>query len=208
MPNVIAGLRQWAWTVLAFSGSALLSKSREVVMGAVLGALLGFFWEDVDAWVRSAVQPGNLGGTYVIKSFSYDTATKQVATVHTVRLKHGGNRVFGAMASESGKSWYLNGYVRNKFMSLAYGGAEEDGLGTGTYSFQRDVADILWGYVTQVECIGLEGMYTRCPALMYRTGRADREQDYKDFMARSCEKVLIQAPDKCQDLKANTILTQ
>src|SRR5439155_9477695 len=65
--TVVAGVRAIPGLVLTW----LLRKGREVVIGAALGALLGFFWEDVDAWVRSRVQPGNLSGTYVIASFVY-----------------------------------------------------------------------------------------------------------------------------------------
>src|SRR5437588_3519792 len=52
--TVAAGVRAIPGLVLTW----LLRKGREVVIGAALGALLGFFWEDVDAWVRSRVQPG------------------------------------------------------------------------------------------------------------------------------------------------------
>ena len=154
------------------------------------------------------MQPGNLGGKYVIASFVYpeESVEQQAEHTYSITLKHGGNRIFGVMEATGGKRWNLNGYVRNKFMSLAYGGVEEDGLGTGTYSFQRDIRDILWGYVTQVECIGLEAMYTRCPALMYRTGHESRATLYKEFMTNRCEKVTIKAPDKCQDLKTKSAL--
>jgi len=202
--TVAAGVRAIPGLVLGW----LLRKGREVVIGAALGALLGFFWEDVDAWVRSLVQPGNLSGTYVIASFVYPEEPGDRPEEHTyaLTLKHGGNRIFGVMESTGGKRWNFNGYIRNKFMALAYGGVEEDGLGTGTYSFQRDIRDVLWGYVTQVECIGLEAMYTRCPALMYRMGQEGRATMYKEFMTKSCEKITIKTPDKCQDLKAKSVL--
>jgi hypothetical protein len=62
----------------------------------------------------------------------------------------------------------------------------------------------MWGYVTQVECIGLQAMYTRCPALMYRTGHEGRAAMYKELMTNRCEKITIKEPDKCQDLKARS----
>src|SRR5438128_2484055 len=79
----------------------------------------------------------------------------------------------------------LHGYRRSKCMGRGYGGVEEDGLGAGTYSFQRDIRDVLWGHVPQVECIGLEALYTRGPGRMYRMGHEGRATMYKEFMTKS-----------------------
>jgi hypothetical protein len=41
---------------------------------------------------------------------------------------------------------------------------------------------------------------------MFRMGHESRATMYKDFMTKSCEKVTIKTPDKCQDLKAKSAL--
>jgi hypothetical protein len=198
--------------VWRFLSKTFRDKLWGTVAGAILGALFGFIWDDIDALVRYWVQPGNMGGAYVMKSSVIDDNPPyaQVPHFYKVTLKHGGTQVFGTLESQGGKRWNFYGYVRNKFVSLAYGGVQQDGLGTGTYSMQKDVDNIIWGHVTQVECIGLDAMYTRCPVIMHRVGLSAGEEKYKEFMSGACEKVVIkrhevvQAPDRCADLKRKT----
>jgi hypothetical protein len=183
-------------------------KLTSVVVGGILGVIGGFMWDDIDAWVRFKVQPGNLGGDYVIKSSVFSDASEQKSSLHPLTLRQAGTRLFGTMHSKDDSiQWAVYGYSRNRFVSLAYGNVREDELGTGTYSFQKEINGIFWGHVTQVECIGQKALYTRCPALMQRVGLKESEKAYDAFMAGPCEKILMKedaivvAPPNCADLK-------
>jgi hypothetical protein len=189
--------------------SAVWNKFIATVTGAILGALVGFMWEDIDGWVRYLVQPGNMGGSYVMKSWVFNDKHEQIPTVYKASLKQAGTRLFGTIEGKT-RRWMFTGYSRSKYVVFAYGGVEQDQIGAGTYAMQKDLNDIIWGHVTQVECIGLEPMYTRCPAIMHRLGRNEAEERYATFMSGACEKVVIKRPEiaaaqeTCADLKRKT----
>ena len=181
-------LRRYLWKVLC------------VVVGAAIGGLLGFVWDDIDARVRQWIQGGRLGGLYVLKTWTYEEKPPyaKIESLATVDLKHGGTRVFGTVRSLQ-KEWKFYGYVRQKFLALAYGGVKVDGLGTGTFSLQQEVEDVFWGYATRVECIGEDALFVRCPCVMYKEGRTDREDIYREFLRRDCEKITLQPAQSCKE---------
>ena len=97
--------------------------------------------------------------------------------------------------------WKFYGYVRQKFLTFAFGGVKKGGLGTGTYALQQEVEDVFWGTGLVVECVGPDAMYVRCPVVMYRRERADRLNLYRVFLSRPCEKVLLSPPETCEVAK-------
>ena len=167
------------------------------LLGTVFGGVITFLADDVDAWMRYLIQPGNLGGQYLLKSFAHraDSPYDKIDLLYNVDLNHGGSRVFGTIRGITAR-YKFNGYVRQQFLSFAYGGVGP--LGTGTYTMQRDVEGGFWGFAVQVECIQRNAQYVRCPALMYKAGHANMEKTYSDFLNRDCEKVTVERPpDMC-----------
>src|SRR6516225_3173756 len=191
-----------------FVRRVLWNKVVATIAGALVGGFTGFIWEDLDAYVRWLAFPGNLGGNYVIVSSTIedDPPYSEKPIVNEVVLKHGGNRVFGNIKVQGVPYWKFGGYLRNRYMALAYGGLKEDGLGAGTYSFQKDRPDIFWGHAVVVECIGLSNMYVRCTAVMYRKGSEKSADKYVDFLKSGCDRILPEeASQTCKGKKLGTI---
>jgi hypothetical protein len=62
---------------------------------------------------------------------------------------------------------------------------------------QQDVDDVYWGYATQVECLGPDALFMRCPAVMFKKNASQLEKIYSSFLMRECEKVTINPPETC-----------
>jgi len=197
------GWLRWFWEKAVL---AIFNKVIVVAVGGIVATLFAFNWEDLDALWRYYLQPGNISGVYSLDGHTYKAAPPydKIDLKWRFVLKHGGTRVFGTIGPVGKVVYNFRGYKRDKFLSMAYGGVREGGLGTGTITLQRDVqasggADIFWGYTVVVECMDGKALFVRCPAVMYEEGHPDHAAQYQSFMTTTaCERVEFRPPESCE----------
>jgi len=208
-PEIVAGVKTAAERTSEWFRKHLW----KLVFGLLLtvaGGIADRFSDELNAWLRS-VFVGGIGGTYVLKTFTYPDQTDPVSLTPasaTIELKDGGGTVFGTIKSNiSGAEYRLFGYHRVKFLLMSYGGKGPLG---GTIALQSDVASeqssVFWGWRTYVECIGApspQSFLVECPAIMFLQGTHNPEEGYNDFLRVDyCRKVTSHnLPELCDDLK-------
>src|SRR5262245_61512654 len=179
---------------------AIWRKAIWVAVGAAIGVVFGDFYDQLDAWVRFKILPDRITGIYMLDSsdISSRVPQDQRETKWLLDLKQGGTRVFGTISSGGKDRWKFSGFKRDRFLSLAYGGLDEGGIGTGTITMQRSGRSLFWGHTVAVECIDQDARFVGCPRVVYRPGHSEEAAPFAEFMRRACEQVVVTPPESCK----------
>lgn len=158
--------------------------------GALLGGIVTYFKDELQAHAERLIFKGKLDGDYVLKTFAYDDKTRNwTPYTMTFGLSHAGTHVFGTIRSTtSDRAWEAYGYFRDPVLALSYENTDSAAVGTGAYVLKQDVPYVMWGHWIGVECDDNtnQRLVAQCPAIMYRSDSAKEEKRYTEFMSRTC----------------------
>lgn len=180
-----------------FDWGSILKKLGWAALGGLLGGLLTLFSDEIHAYASHLFVGGNLGGEYVLKTYTYQDATKTwVPATDNVSLKHGGTRVFGTINSTiSPQRWRFFGYFRSPVLSIAYENEDPAALGTGTFTLQQDLPYVFWGHWVGVQCDlnTNQRFLAQCPSIAYRKDHPELQERYAKFMDRECIRITLES---------------
>lgn len=163
-----------------------------------IGLLSDRYFPLLRSYYQSILGGSQVTGEYVLlkQGYAHEAPYGIMMYKNVMELRQAGSAVFGT-TTRTGKSWKLNGFTRDAYLSLSYESNDPSSTGTGVYALKRLSDYSFVGYWVGVECKANRRILLQCPAHAYFKDQSEEQKKFEAFVKAPCIELPEDDPPVC-----------